>query len=69
MTGDMLEANPMVEESAVHFNKKQECNYEEKAFCCRNDVQSEDVATRSKTDAGSLCYYLLSNFIYCDLWE
>lgn len=54
MSGAMVEANPVVEECAVHFNKKQECNYEEKAFCCQNDVQSEDIviATRSKTEAG-----------------
>ncbi|KAK1395292.1 Zinc knuckle family protein [Heracleum sosnowskyi] len=52
MSGAMVKANPVVEDYAVHFNKKQDCNYEEKAFFCRNDVQSEDIATRSKTDAG-----------------
>lgn len=52
MSGAMVEANRVVEECAVHFSKKQECNYEEKAFCFRNDVQSEDIATRSKTDTG-----------------
>lgn len=51
----MVEANP-IEECAVHFNKKQECNHEEKVFCCQNDVQSEDIA-RSKTDAGLPRYY------------
>lgn len=63
MSGAMVEANPVVEEYAVHFNKKQDCNYEEKAFCCRNDVQSEDIATRSKTDAGLPCYYPISAFV------
>ncbi|KAL8100157.1 uncharacterized protein LOC141683065 isoform X3 [Apium graveolens] len=51
MSGAMVEANP-IEECAVHFKKKQECNHEEKAFCCQNDDQSEDIA-RSKTDAAA----------------
>ncbi|XP_017229856.1 uncharacterized protein LOC108204764 isoform X2 [Daucus carota subsp. sativus] len=49
---DMVEGNPVLEERVVHFTKKQECNYKEQALCCQNDVQSEDVAIRGKTDSG-----------------
>ena len=58
---DMVEGNPVLEERVVHFTKKQECNYKEQALCCQNDVQSEDVAIRGKTDSGlPRCYPLLS---------
>lgn len=64
MSGAMVEANP-IEECAVNFNKKQELNHEEKAFCCQNDVQSEDKA-RSKTDAGLPRYYPIFSIVTCE---